>query len=467
MRCSISVTLLAAFLLTFIACAPKRVEQQPRPIWAIDRTAEIRASLDDKRARNVILLIGDGLGDAELTMARNYQVGAAGQLNIDRFIFTGDLTTYAVEEHDPKIPDYVPDSASTATAWATGMKTSDRRISTSALSDLPLETILELAQKSGLRTGIVTTSDITDASTAALASHVNHRKCSGPQQMEKCPQYRKSAGGLGSIAEQMVDHKVDVLLGGGRATLAQTIDGGEHAGQTVVESAAAQGYQIAYGTTQLAAVSSVDDGPVLGLFAAEHFTPRWRGELATAYPCSGPQRCVTGQRPAEQPSLATMTRKALQLLEGEDGFFLQVEGALIDKCAHVANPCGQIGETIDFDEAVGVANAYASSHADTLVIVTADHAQSSQMVEWLDERDNTRGLCSRLTSLEGAELNVVYGTNVKGRLQQHLGTQVRVAARGPRAANVLGLIDQTDLYFVMGSAVGLINTPEAGFAASP
>jgi alkaline phosphatase/streptomycin-6-phosphatase len=436
-------------------------------MWAVDRTAEIRASLDAHRARNVILLIGDGMGDAELTMARYYYAGAGGQLNIDRFTFTGDLTTYAVEESDPKIPDYVPDSASTASAWATGMKTSDRRISTSASSDLPLETILELAQENGLRTGVVTTSNITDASPAALAAHVNHRKCAGPADMEKCAQYRKAAGGLGSIAEQMVDHKIDVLLGGGLGTLAQTIDAGEHAGRTVIESAAAQGYQLVYDTLQLAAVDSLKDGPLLGLFAGDHLKPRWSGELAMAYPCSGPQQCVTGQRPAEQPTLAAMTRKALQLLEGEDGFFLQVEGALIDKCAHAIDPCGQIGETIDFDEAVGVANAYAAAHPDTLVIVTADHAQSSQMVDWMDERDYTRGFCSRLTSLEGAEIKVVYATNVKGRIQQHLGTQVRVAARGPRAANVLGLIDQTDLYFLMGSALGLINTPEAGFAASP
>lgn len=451
------VALLVA--LACAGCAPTRVEPALPEHWGVDRTAEIRRSLDARGARNVILMIGDGLADEQITMARNYYVGAAGRLNLDRLPFTGAITTYAVEESDPSLPDYVPDSGSTATAWSTGMKTSDRRISTSARSDLPLETILEMAQRAGLRTGNVTTSDLTDATPAAIAAHVNHRKCGGPQTMEKCPQYRKSAGGLGSISEQLVDNKVDLLLGGGRLTFAQKIDGGAHIGRTVRESAEMQGYRVIEDTAQLAVVTSLDDGPVLGLFADEHLTPRWSGEWAKPYPCSGPQACTTGQRPPAQPSLAAMTNKALALLDGEPGFFLQVEGALIDKRAHDADPCGQIGETIDFDEAVAVALRYAAEHPDTLVIVTGDHAQSSQMVDSMDEKDRTPGLCSRLTTSEGAELTVVYGTNVQGRLQQHTGAQVRIAARGPQAASVLGIGDQTDVFFLMAAALGLIEPP--------
>lgn len=439
-----------------IGCAPKSAVRVAPPHWDVDRTAEIRRCLDARRARNVILMIGDGMDNEAITMARNYHVGAAGRLNLDRLPFTGDITVYAVEEDDPTLPDYVPDSASTATAWSTGVKTSDRRISTSAQSDAPLETLLELAQRAGLRTGNVSTADLTDATPAAAAAHVNHRKCGGPEKMQRCPQYSKRAGGLGSISEQLIDHKVDVLLGGGHETFAQRIDGGDHIGRTVIESAEMQGYRVVHDATQLAAVKSLDQGPVLGLFAREHFVTRWSGEPARHYPCSGPQVCKTGRRPPEQPTLAAMTRKALALLENENGFFLQVEGALIDKRAHDADPCGAIGETVDFDEAVGAAMRWAANRPDTLLIVTADHPQGGQMVDWMDDVDHTRGLCSRLTTPEGAEMKVVYATNLQGRLQQHTGSQVRIAASGPQAANVLGLGDQTDVFFLMASALGLI-----------
>ena len=76
-----------------------------------------------------------------------------------------------------------------------------------------------------------------------------------------------------------------------------------------------------------------------------------------------------------------MTKKAIDLLQGDrDGFFLQVEGASIDKQDHAANACAQIGETIAFDNAIKVAQEYARSHPDTLIVVTADHAHTSQIV---------------------------------------------------------------------------------------
>jgi alkaline phosphatase len=164
---------------------------------------------------------------------------------------------------------------------------------------------------------------------------------------------------------------------------------------------------------------------------------------------------VTGQRPPEQPTLAAMTSKALALLENDAGFFVQIEGALIDRCAHSADPCGQIGATVDFDEAVAVALEYATARGDTLVIVTADHGHGSQIVDWMDEVDHTLGLCSKLITREGAEMKLVYGTNLQTRIQQHTGGQVRVAAQGPRAANILGVNDQTVLFDIITSALGL------------
>src|SRR5262249_22570869 len=154
---------------------------------------------------------GDGMGDSEITAARNYVVGAAGHLGMDALPLTGQLTTYAVQEGDPTLPEYVTDSAAAGTAWATGYKTSKRRISTTAGSDRDLTTILEIAREHGMRTGDVTTAELTDATPAVLASHVASRTCQGPADMTACPQDRRSAGGPGSIAEQLIAHDVDVL----------------------------------------------------------------------------------------------------------------------------------------------------------------------------------------------------------------------------------------------------------------
>ena len=149
----------------------------------------------------------------------------------------GSVTTYSVQEDSPRVPDYVPDSAATGTAWATGAKTSDGRISTTPNSNLPLTTILELAQSAGFRTGDVTTARITDATPAVLMSHVNDRGCEGPSDMATCPKYDRANGGPGSIATQAVDHGVDVLMGGGQDKFGQTIQAGPGSGQTVAQYA--------------------------------------------------------------------------------------------------------------------------------------------------------------------------------------------------------------------------------------
>ncbi|RCJ32128.1 hypothetical protein A6769_28645 [Nostoc punctiforme NIES-2108] len=92
------------------------------------------------------------------------------------------------------------------TGWATGNKTSNGRISTTAGTDKDLKTILELAKERGYKTGDVTTAELTDATPAVLLSHMSDRSCQGPQDTANCPQDKKSAGGPGSIAEQSIDH---------------------------------------------------------------------------------------------------------------------------------------------------------------------------------------------------------------------------------------------------------------------
>ena len=181
------------------------------------------------------------MGDSEITIARNYQLGARGRLTMDRLPFTGAYTTFALQESNPALVDYVTDSAASGTGWATGHKTSNGRIATVAGTTRGVADSNHPRARSARRykVGNVTTAELTDATPAVLDSHINNRNCQGPADMGSCAAYKKEMGGPGSIAEQSVDHRVDVLLGGGRDRFAQTITGGPFAGQTVIQAAQA------------------------------------------------------------------------------------------------------------------------------------------------------------------------------------------------------------------------------------
>ncbi|MCL8012107.1 alkaline phosphatase [Streptomyces sp. AS02] len=419
------------------------------------RERVVRA-VQDGKAKNVILLIGDGMGDSEITLARNYTVGAGGRLNMDKFPLTGTYTTYAVHENGK--PDYVADSAASGTAFATGWKTVNGRISKTPDTNQAIPTILELAQDYGYATGSVTTSELTDATPAVLASHATDRSCQGPADMAKCPTDTLAEGGPGSIAEQLVNHKVDVLLGGGRQRFDQEVTDGRYKGQSVTEQARVLGYRV---VTDGASLEAAPSGrPLLGLFARDDVPTEWTGKPATRAGTEW-QRCVTSNpnRPPTTPSLADSAAKAIELLEArqyqrgsEQGFFLQIEGASIDKRDHAADPCGQIGETVAFDRAVKVARDYAAKCPDTLVVATADHGHTSQIVPL---EATPPGLSTILTTDENQQMKVNYSTNTPGRTQEHTGTQVRIAAQGPQAYRVLGVTDQTDLFTTMRNAMRL------------
>jgi alkaline phosphatase/streptomycin-6-phosphatase len=389
------------------------------------------------------------MGDSEITPARNYEVGAA----LDGPVTVTGAACHALQEADPSSIDYVTDSAAAGSGWATGHKTSNGRISTAAGTGnrvTRFDTILERAQRAGFRTGSVTTAEVTDATPAVLDSHINDRDCQGPADMSTCAPYRKENGGPGSIAEQTVDHHVDVILGGGRQRFEQAVTGGPHAGKTVVESARQQGYLVVFDAAALVSAS----GPrVLGLFNAGTMSVEWAGEQASPAPGSGlprGQTCAENMRPANEPSLAAMTVKAIDLLQRAPsdrtrGFLLQVEGASIDKQDHLENPCQQIGETVAFDRAVGVGLEFARSHPDTLVIVTADHGHTSQIVPVPSPGDRSLpgSFSTLLTTVDKSPMTVHYGTRAHGEEQDHTGTQV-VAAQG-RSPRVAGVTDQTDL----------------------
>ncbi|QJU39254.1 alkaline phosphatase [Serratia marcescens] len=421
-----------------------------------DQTAALKASLSDKTAKNVILLIGDGMGDSEITAARNYAEGAGGYFKgIDALPLTGQYTHYSLDKKTHK-PDYVTDSAASATAWTTGVKTYNGALGVDVNGkDQP--TLLEIAKAAGKATGNISTAELQDATPAALVSHVTSRKCYGPEETsEKCAANALENGGRGSITEQLLKTRADVTLGGGAKSFNQLAKSGEWQGKSLKDQAAAQGYQWVSNADELQAVTLANQQkPLLGLFADGNMPVRWLGPKAS-YHGNLDKPAVTCEnnpaRTAATPTLAAMTEKAIALLkDNPNGFFLQVEGASIDKQDHAANPCGQIGETVDLDEAVQKALAFARADGNTLVIVTADHAHSSQIVA-ADAK--APGLTQMLTTKDGAPMTLSYG-NSEEESQGHTGTQLRVAAYGPHAANVVGLTDQTDLFFTMRDAMGI------------
>ncbi|PLM43436.1 alkaline phosphatase, partial [Klebsiella pneumoniae] len=301
-----------------------------------DQTEALRASLINKPAKNVILLIGDGMGDSEITAARNYAEGAGGFFKgIDALPLTGQYTHYSLDKKTGK-PDYVTDSAASATAWTTGVKTYNGALGVD-IHENSHQTILELAKAAGLATGNVSTAELQDATPAALVAHVTSRKCYGPTvTSEKCPSNALEKGGKGSITEQLLNARPDVTLGGGAKTFAETATAGEWQGKTLREQAQARGYQIVTDAASLAAATEASqDKPLLGLFADGNMPVRWEGPKASYHGNidKPPVTCTPNpKRDASVPTLAQMTEKAIDLLSrNEKGFFLQVEGASIDK----------------------------------------------------------------------------------------------------------------------------------------
>jgi hypothetical protein len=184
-----------------------------------------------------------------------------------------------------------------------------------------------------------------------------------------------------------------------------------------VQQAQAKGYQYVTDAAGLRGVN--DDKPVLGLFNSGNMSLEWSGPAAALGKGNTPAACAENQRPANEPSLAEMTVSAIKPLENRKGFFLQVEGASIDKQDHATNACGQLGETVAFDKAIGVALDYQRSHPDTLVVVTADHSHTSQIVS---------------EDASGSGLPTGYSTNLLTRTARRSASPTAPPASAARAS---------------------------------
>ena len=478
------------------------------------------AAIGNKKAKNVVLFIGDGMGDSEITVARDYLKGANGHFDGldavgqpsafgDVQAGTGQYTTFSVgngskdsavgKDGDGKLvanPNPgkltpVTDSSASGSAWATGTKTYNNAVDVDIYGN-PQLNLFELAKAAGKATGNVTTAEIQDATPAVLESHSSERACYGPQgktdgtsnnASKQCLiNQLKENGGIGSISEQLLDTRADVTIGGGSKYFRQTVQGGEYKGKTVWEQAKEMGFQtVENDPAAMNALQYKDNQPVLALMSDGNMPTKFDPSKATAKDPAkdaNPTVCTPNANwlGNQGSSLKDMTKKALDLLNDnpngqKNGFFLQVEGASIDKQDHAGNACGQIGETDDFDQAI----AYAMQNVDltnTLVIVTADHAHTSQILN----AQPAYALSTVLKTADGNNMVVSYGTaqedsrdtdgGYNGGDMEHTGTQLRIAASGPGAQRVIGLTDQTDNFYTIAGALGLATSTESQKALS-
>ncbi len=282
--------------------------------------------------RNVILFIADGAGPAHFTMARELtaHLGLRDRLHIDPYL-TGSVRTNPARVR-------ITDSASSATAYATGFKTENGAIAVDTLHR-PLLTILEAAEAKGMATGLVVTSRITHATPAAFAAHVPNRN------MEN------------EIAGQMLDAQIDVILGGGRRHFIPEARGGDRSDdRDLLQEAFAIGYQV---IGDMDALEDVQGGPVLGLFAESHM----------------PYEIDVAENDASYvPHIVRMTRKAIDILRRSDqGFLLIVEGSRIDHASHAHDAPAALRETLAYDDAFEAARAFAEEDGETLLVAVSDH----------------------------------------------------------------------------------------------
>jgi alkaline phosphatase len=332
--------------------------------------------MPDTQVRNVILYIGDGMGMSQIRATSIRTKGANGRLEIEKMPVLGLTTTQSSDQ-------LITDSGAGATALATGYKTRNGMISVTPDS-IPVKTILETVRDKGLSTGLVATSTITHATPACFAAHWPDR---ADQDI---------------IAAQMLDSKVNVILGGGREYfIPKAIEGSKRSDDiNLIAKAKNMGYEFVDSFSKL---KNSNQNYLLGLF-----------ELG-ALP-----------RNSQEPSLVDLTAKAIEILQrNEKGFFLMVEGSQIDWGGHDNELEYLINEVLQFDAAVKSGIDYALKDKHTLILVTADH--------------ETGGMHVKQGPIEGKDIEVTW---LGGG---HTGEPVPIFAFGPFAHRFTGLIDNTDV----------------------
>lgn len=491
--------LLAALLATSATAAPV-LDTPLKDNWWADGRAALDARLKvvnrPKKAKNVILMVGDGMGISTITAARIFDgqhpidgrapsMGEENSLAWDRMASTALVKTYNSNAQ-------VPDSAGTASSFNTGVKTrigvinmgADQGTEACKTPEKLPRTLAEIAKGQGMGVGVVTTTRITHATPAAVYGHVPFRDWEGADRSYPA---EARASGCADLASQLVGFKggLDVVLGGGRARFLPVGKGGQRDdGRNLVETwqqAWPQGKYVA-DSKALRGLNARDSGPVFGLFTPDHLS------------------FEHDRKDDAEPSLPEMARFALAKLEagktarGGKGYYLMIEGGRIDHAHHASNPYRALKEAQMFSATVGEV-LKAVNLDETLVLVTADHSHVFTMAGYpergndilgyikppkgggegddgglsvegyaLDDRGQpmttltyangpfvSRGLSRTLPPNDPNYLaNKIYGTGS----ESHGGEDVALFAEGPRADLVRGVMEQNVIFHIIAEALG-------------
>lgn len=327
-----------------------------------------------KRAKNVILFVGDGMSLQARQVARILSKGMTnGKYN--------DLLAMEKLEHNAVIStsgydSLVTDSANSASAYATGHKSVVNAMGVyedstkDPLDDPRVENISEIVKRTrGMSVGIITQAESTDATPAAMVGHTRRRAAQDYLANDYTESY----------------HRPDVIMGGGSARyLPKDVLGSKRKDNVnVIQKFKDLGYTFASTATEMKAAPS--DKPLLGLFHTGTMNVYIDREMLKD------PKVLKGF--TDQPNLMDMTKKSLDILsQNKNGFFAMIEGASIDKQLHVMDWQRAAYDTIEFDKAIEYAEKWNAEHGnDTLIIVLADHAHGISITGTYHERDGKKG----------------------------------------------------------------------------
>jgi alkaline phosphatase len=462
-----------------------------------------------KPAKNVILFIGDGMGISTITAARIYAGQSAGvdgesyHLAMDDLPFSALSKTYS---HNFQIAD----SAGTAVAMVSGIKTLSGVLGVNSNASYgncasvegnTAETLFELAARAGLATGLVSTARITHATPAAAYAKSPHRNWEADADMKGA-----SSDTCKDIARQLIEWPeagFDVVLGGGREKFlpAGTPDP-EYADKTGERSdsrnlieewtAKSPDHTFVFDKAGFDAADFAGTAKVLGLFEPGHMQFELDRDKDTA----------------GEPHIADMTRAAItRLSQDTDGYVLMVEGGRIDHAHHGGNAIRALEDTMAFDLAIATALEMTNPE-ETLIIVTADHSHTLTIAGYAQRGNPILGISASGIGGEGGSTGsdglpyttlgyangpgacIETGKDADGKpvyeckrqdltgvdtlapdfrqpalvpmySETHGGEDVAALASGPGANLISGVIEQNELFHVMGRALGLIPAPAA------
>ena len=359
-----------------------------------------------EKAKNIILLISDGMSLSQVSSYRLLKGGPNERIAVDKFPISGIVLTHSQDA-------IVTDSASSATAFSTGKKTNNGALGLDQDNQV-LENFTEIIDKYGYVSSLISTSEITHATPAAYASHVDLRWKTD------------------EISLQMMDSDVMTILGGGRHFFMPEEIGGKRSDEFNLLEEIKTSHTILTKKTDMDNFDHSYKGKVVGLFADEAL-----------------RDTDTPENHSLEPTSSEMLNFALKRSEqfnssGCNGFFVMVEGSQVDWAGHANNLDYLKREMEDFDEAVRTALDFAKNNQETLVIVTADHETGGLLIE-----------PATPTNYTSPEVKFSFNTGIG--YGSHTGVPVPVYAYGPGAINFTGTLDNTDIFYAMIEALDLKN----------